>query len=344
MKKLAIINSDSMNCSYGGVAPFMRNMHPFLSQKYDVEYFTIPKTWKNKLIPGRIKLMAYLIKRRKDLKSCDFILSHVPEGSYIASFTGKPYCHIFHGNDNPMTQSRYKFGIYFRWLFDIFFKRIEKTCQLKYTVGPVINDRKKLFNPIYHNVKEKPYDSRNGFIFAGRLELIKNIDHIIRIYSQLPTMIREKHALYIAGTGTQEKALKELVEQMSLSDCVKFLGNIDNKEIAEVDSTKRIFLMASTQEGLPTAIAEALSVGVPVITTNPGDIGMVIKNNVNGFIFPLDFDDKDYIKAIITILNDYDRFSKAAKDSSSIFESKRITQGVIENIDRILNNNNDEIA
>ncbi len=325
-----------MDCSYGGVAPFMRNMHPFLSKKYDVEYFTIPTSWTNKFIPGRIKLMISLVIRRKELKSCDFILSHVPEGSFVASFTGKPYCHIYHGNDNPMTQSRYRLGKYFRGLFNIFFKRIEKTSCLKYTVGPAFADRKKLFNPICHNVSIKPYALRKGFIFAGRLEQIKNVDRIILIYSRLPEDIKEEHHLYIAGYGTQETTLKELVKKIGLSDYVKFLGNMPNKEIVEIDSTKRIFLMASTQEGLPTAIAEALSVGVPVISTNPGDIGLVLKNNKNGFIFPLDFKDEEYVDAILTILNDYDRFSKSAKESSAVFESGKITREVIDNIEKIL--------
>ena len=330
MIKLAIINSDAMDCSYGGVAPFMRNMHPFLSEKFEVKYFTIPPSWTIKFIPGRIKLMFSLIVRRKELKKCDFILSHVPEGSYIASFMGRPYCHIFHGNDNP------RLGKYFRFLFDIFFNRIEKTCSLKYTVGPAFNDRKKLFNPISHHVKEKPYEERAGFIFAGRLELIKNVDRIIRIYSQLPVEIQQKNHLYIAGYGTQEQSLKNLVHKMRLDSVVVFLGNVPNKDIVEVDSTKKIFLMASTQEGLPTAIAEAMSVGVPVISTNPGDIGLVLKNNENGFIFPLDFKDKEYVEAIRTILDDYERFSKAAKDSSQVFQSEKITKEVIAEIENIL--------
>ena len=97
MKKLAVINSDPMDCNYGGVAPFLRNMHPYLSENFDVEYFTIPPTWTGRRIPGRIKMMYTLFKRRKEIKACDFALSHVPEGSYIVSFLGLPYCHILHG-------------------------------------------------------------------------------------------------------------------------------------------------------------------------------------------------------------------------------------------------------
>ena len=123
---------------------------------------------------------------------------------------------------------------------------------------------------------------------------------------------------------------------MGLSEYVEFLGSVPNKEIPEVDSSKKILLMASSHEGLPTAIAEALSVGVPVVSTDIGDIKLVIKNNENGFLLPLDFKDEEYIEAIQMILNDYDRFAKAAKESSSVFEAEKITNQVIDDINRVL--------
>lgn len=335
-KKLGVINSDSKEFSYGGVAPIMRNMHKYLCEEFDVEYFYLPDSWKKFPGLGRLKMMVYLFIHWNKLKSCDFILSHVPEGSYVASFTGVPYSHIYHGNDNPMSQSRYWFGKYFKFVFNIFFKRIEKTCPLKYTVGPVWDDKKKLFNPIQHDVQQKPYDERSGFIFAGRLELIKNVDRLITIYSKLPKEIQDENHFFIAGFGTQEEKLKNLVANLQLTDKVHFLGNLPNAKLVETDSTKKILIMASTQEGLPTAIAEALSVGVPVISTNPGDIGIVLKNNYNGFIFPLDFEDEDYVKAIETVLSDYDRFAKAAKQSSEIFNGETITKSVIKDINQVL--------
>lgn len=339
MKKLGVINSDSKDFSYGGVAPIMRNMHDYLSKSFDVKYFYMPDSWKQFPGLGRLKMMVYLLCHWKELKSCDFILSHIPEGSYIASFIGIPYLHIYHGNFNPMTQSRYWFGKYFRFVFDIFFKRIEKTAALKYTVGPVWGDKKKLFNPITHNVKPKQYNERSGFIFAGRLELIKNIDHLIRIYSKIPKAIRKENHFYIAGFGTQEVNLKNLAKELGMEEYIHFLGGLPNAKLVEEDSKRKILIMASSQEGLPTAIAEALSVGVPVISTNPGDIGIVLKNNYNGFIFPLDFKDDEYIKAIETILNDYDRFAKAALESSVVFDGKKITEEMIRDIFQVLKNN-----
>ena len=332
-KKIAIINSCSKESTYGGVAPIMRNMHPFLIKEYDVQYFYLPDRWKFGL--GRLNIMLYLLFQIKKLKQFDFILSHIPEGSYVVSFLNVPYSHIYHGNNNPMTGSKYWFGKYFAFVFDMFYKRIEKTCSLKYTVGSVWDDKKKLFNPINHQVQEKPYSRRSGFIFAGRLESVKNTDRLISIYSQLPKNIQEENHFYIAGFGTMETKLKKMVSQLNLNDKIHFLGNLSNTQVIEEDSSKKILIMASTREGLPTAIAEALSVGVPIISTNPGDIGLVLKDNYNGFIFPLNFDDADYIKAIINILSDYERFAKNAKTSSEIFNGETITKNVINDINNL---------
>lgn len=336
MKKLGIINSDSKEFSYGGVAPIMRNMHPYLEKAFEVEYFYLPDKWKKMWGLNRVKIMIYLFLHRKELKSCDFILSHIPEGSYLVSFIGVPYAHIYHGNTNPMDQSRYKCGKYFKFVFELFFKRIEKTCPLKYTVGPVWGDKKKLFNPIIVDVKPLLGDKRSGFMFAGRLEQVKNIDHIIKIYSKMPAELRKENHLYIAGFGTQEGKLKQLVNDLGLNEFVHFYGNLPNSEIAKKDTEKKILLMASTYEGLPTAIAEALSVGVPVVSTDVGDISIVIKNDYNGFLLPLGFKDEDYISCVQKILADYDRFSKAAMESSKIFNAENITNSMIKDINDVL--------
>ena len=335
-KKLAVINSDSMYCTYGGVAPFMRNMDPFFKEVYEVSYYHLPDGNNLSKIPGRIRVMFMLLHNRKELKKADFILSHVPEGSFVVSYFGVPYAHIYHGNSNPMVQPRFRFGKLFFFVFELFFKRIQKTASIEYTVGNVIGNRKKLFNPVVvpDNI-ERPAE-RCGFLFAGRLEKLKNIDRLIEIYSKLPDDVRSSNPFYIAGFGTQEDALKQLVRQKGLEEQIVFLGNLDNNDVIRKDFEVKALIMASSREGLPTAIAEALSTGTPVITTNPGDISSVIKNDYNGYIFPLDFNDDDYIESMLLVLANFDRLSAAARESSKVFSSELITRSVIEDINKII--------
>src|SRR5450432_1342938 len=205
--KLGIINSSSIVKSYGGVAPFIKNLDPFLQDAFDVTYILLPDSLYNiQFIPRRLIFLLYLFGKKSSLNKFDMLFSHVPEGSFLISYSHVPFIHIFHGNFNPMSQSRYWYGKYFKNIFEAMEKRVIKKASLMYTVGTERPGIPKIINPIHHSVKIKEPGLRSGFIFSGRLEKIKNIDKIIRVYDKLPTDIQEENPLYIAGEGTQETA------------------------------------------------------------------------------------------------------------------------------------------
>jgi len=332
-KKLGVINGSSIKTSYGGVGPFMRNLDPFLQKEYQVTHINLPDwTQKVRVIPSRLMYFVYLILNTSILKRQDVLLSHVPEGGYVASFTRVPLVHIFHGNHNAMSQSRYWYGGYFKKIFDAFDTRIINRAIRTYTVGKEREQIPKILNPIHHDVSVKDFGVRAGFIFAGRLEIIKNIDKIISVYSGLPGEIKEKNKLFIAGVGTQGETLRKLVQSLGETENVEFLGSLSNEALLEADSTKKILLMASSQEGLPMAIAEALSLGVPVIATDTGDISRVLKSDYNGFLLPVDFQLQDYRNAITSILSEYPRFAANALASAEIFKAESVARSLISDI------------
>lgn len=337
--KLGIVNSSPPTTSYGGVGPFIKNLDPFLREHFEVHYINLPPALHDlKDIPRRLTFLLYLAFKRKIFKNYDAILSHVPEGSYIISFSQTPLIHIFHGNFNAMTQSRFWYGKYFQYVFDSFEKRILKKSKLKYTVGNERADVPKILNPIFHSVIVKPTDHRSGFIFGGRLEKIKNIDKIIKIYSLLDKSITDSNLLYIAGAGTQESYLKQLASELNLKDKVVFTGELANHELIELVSKRKISLLASLQEGLPMAIAESLSVGVPVVTTNTGDISRAIKSDYNGYILPIEFAFNEYILKISSILLNYEVFARNALSSSEIFRAENVAGNLINDIKKVIDN------
>ncbi len=333
--KLGIVNSTSIKNAYGGISPFMKNLDPFLTQAFDVTYIVLPDYLNYiRFLPQRLVYAAYLLGKKRKLRKFDAILSHVPEGSYVVSYTKTPFIHIFHGNFNPMSQSRFWYGKYFKAIFEKMERRIIKKATLMYTVGAERQGIPKIINPVYHTVKIKTSELRSGFIFSGRLEKIKNIDKIIRVYSKLNSNIQEKNPLYIAGMGSQESSLKEHARLLPVREKVIFLGNLSNENLVETDSSKRILLMASAQEGFPMAIAEALSLGVPVIATDTGDISRFLISNENGFLLPVSFSDEQYVDSIERILKDYDRFSQNALSSSEVFKAGHVAQGLIDDISK----------
>ncbi|HZK65543.1 MAG TPA: glycosyltransferase [Puia sp.] len=335
--KLGIVNSSSLSKSYGGVTPFTKNLDPFLREAFDLTYIFLPDFLHDiQFIPRRLLFGLYLLGKRRRLNGFDMIISHVPEGSFVVSYGKAPFIHIFHGNSNPMLKSRYWYGRYFASIFESMEKRVIKKAILLYTVGVESAGIKKIFNPILHAVKIKDPAVRSGFIHAGRLEKGKHIDKIIRLYAKLPEEIQQENPLYIAGMGTQEKALKELAATLPMKGKIEFLGNLSNDELIEVDSTKKILLMASSQEGFPMAIAEAFSLGVPVVSTDAGDIARFLKSGENGFLLPIAFHEEEYIKSIMTILNDYDRFSKNALASAAVFKAGQVARKLITDIHQVI--------
>ena len=81
-----------------------------------------------------------------------------------------------------------------------------------------------------------------------------------------------------------------LLEQMKERfPFAKFHGHIANNEIKHIlqnYSPNSILINASTTEGLPVSMMEAMSFGIPCIGTDVGGVSEIIENNVNGFLMP----------------------------------------------------------
>jgi len=91
---------------------------------------------------------------------------------------------------------------------------------------------------------------------------------------------------HIIGEGVLEESLKKLVQKLELEDVVKFLGAMDQMEVAREMSKAHIFLLPSISEALPIVLMEAQAIGLPVITTNVGSVEEVVIDQKSGFIVP----------------------------------------------------------
>lgn len=336
-KNAAVLLTNSYLTSYGGIGPFVRNLDKDLNSYFNLTYFFLPASFeKIRWVPHRLMYVVFLILSFFKLKKFDFIISHSPEGSYIASFTGKPLIHVFHGNTNPMTISRFKFGKYLNFVFDHIHAVITKKACLLFSVGEKREGVFKFVNPISHEIGVQAEDKRKGFIFAGRLEKPKGVDQLIKVYYLLPKSVQEQNPFEIAGTGSELQRLKNLVLKLGLESNITFLGNLENRDLIKVISEKKILLMASSFEGFPMVIAEAFSVGVPVISTAVGDIPEFVKQDENGLLFPVGFNFEDYATGIVNILSRYKHYAGNAFLSSEPFDASVVAKGFVDKVEETL--------
>jgi len=262
-------------------------------------------------------------------KKWDYIISHTPEASYAVSFFNTPFCHIFHGNNNPLTKSKFWYGRYLMKVFDHFEKRIKKKALICYTVGESRADAKKVYVPVRRQALTGKITDRRGIFYAGRLEAGKDIERTIVIYEGMNLEFKERNKLHIIGSGTQEENLRRSVEMKGLEELVIFHGHMPNRITLETISSFSLLIMTSLFEGFPMIIAESLSLGIPVVATDVGSISDVVKNGYNGYCLPLGADDELFRESIINVHNEYDRFSSNALDSSEIFSPQELCNEIL---------------
>ena len=73
------------------------------------------------------------------------------------------------------------------------------------------------------------------------------------------------------------------------------------------------FTSVPNSEGIPTAIEEAMTFSLPIISTNVGSIEEIVKNKITGFVINYG-DTKSFVRKTILLFNDKILYNKIAKN------------------------------
>ncbi len=120
-------------------------------------------------------------------------------------------------------------------------------------------------------------------VCAARLSEAKGIDILIEALNQV---IRRGVSCkcMILGDGPLKGRLLEQVDTAGISDYVFFEGF--QKDVRPYLQAGSAFILTSHLEGLPLAVLEALSCGLPCIVTNVGGSAEAVKHGVTGLVIP----------------------------------------------------------
>lgn len=104
-------------------------------------------------------------------------------------------------------------------------------------------------------------------LWVGRFVSGKGVDYLIDAFSHVQKMMPEIH-LVLVGEGPEQKAIEYQIQKLDLQSFVTIIDYMDNAELPEVYKKSSVFVLPSLMEGVPRTILEAMSCGVPVVTTN----------------------------------------------------------------------------
>lgn len=159
-------------------------------------------------------------------------------------------------------------------------------------------------NPLNEAFIRLPYigDRRKEIVNVGRLISQKNqkmlIDAFVEVHKEFP-----EYTLAIYGEGPLKNALNKQIEDLGLNDSISLKGAVANLQDVIYDAS--LFVLSSDYEGMPNALLEAMSLGLPVISTrcSGGGPETIIQNGKNGILVEIN-NKPQMVNAIKAVISD----------------------------------------
>jgi len=172
-------------------------------------------------------------------------------------------------------------------------------------------------------------------LYAGTIEPRKNLSALLEAYRRLPTPVRQRHPLVLAGyKGWNNTDIMTRIDRGRREGWVKYLGFVPNDELPILYAGAKLFAFPSLYEGFGLPVLEAMASGVPVLTSDRSSLPEVggsavlytipddvedMRNNLERGLF----DDAWRDAAIIRGTAQASRFSwkKCAEDTIAVYRA-----------------------
>jgi glycosyltransferase involved in cell wall biosynthesis len=108
-------------------------------------------------------------------------------------------------------------------------------------------------------------------VSIGNLVPLKGHDLVIRATHAMPDT-----TLLLVGEGSEYNSLLELTRNLQMQERVRFLGRMPYHELPAIYSAADALVLASSREGWPNVLLEAMACGTPVVATNVSGTGEIV--------------------------------------------------------------------
>lgn len=163
------------------------------------------------------------------------------------------------------------------------------------------------------------------FIAVGRLVSQKGFDRLIKAVNKLRNDNYSDFGLIILGEGEEHEYLDNLIQKYELNQIVKILGFKNNPY--PYMATSDILVCSSRAEGYSLVVAEAMVLGLGILSTNCsgpnelldyGEFGLLVENDENGIF--------DGLKEILENRELLLQLKDKAKERSKWFDNEKFIQ------------------
>jgi len=164
-------------------------------------------------------------------------------------------------------------------IYKLFHEEFPKLHFYKIENGIKRENNKQYYEDLKKEIEKLKVGYKYIYLFVGRFSYQKNIPLLLDVFSDA-SLADSK--LIIIGDGNEETKTTVIRHSALTNNRIQYLGK--KKNIFDYMNSVDALVLTSRHEGLPIVILEALSVGLPIISSPVGGILDVIDNKINGFL------------------------------------------------------------
>lgn len=172
-------------------------------------------------------------------------------------------------------------------------------------------------------------------VHISNFRKVKRVQDVVKIFSKVRKEIPAK--MLMIGDGPQRSAIEQMCRELGTCADTWFLGKLQQPE--SVLALGDLFVLTSESESFGLSSLEAMTCGLPVISTNTGGIPEVNVDGITGFLS--DVGDVDAMSAnALKLLTDdvlYQSFSENARNRAEEFDVSRIVPMYEKLYNKVLN-------
>jgi glycosyltransferase involved in cell wall biosynthesis len=138
-------------------------------------------------------------------------------------------------------------------------------------------------------------------VYVGRLLDMKEPENLIETWFHVVAK-KPSARLALVGDGVMRPQLEAMSARLGLQNNLLFVGWVD--DVPQWVHRAKIFLSVSSQEGVPTALIEAMAGGLVPVHTRVGGVPFILRDGENGLLVDYPTDPKQVAQKILRLLDD----------------------------------------
>lgn len=188
------------------------------------------------------------------------------------------------------------------------------------------------------SIKEK--DDKFQIISCSNVIPVKRVEKIAEVVYELSKKVGIKWTHI--GTGSELDGIKKKYNKEISAGIMLFCGKLEHDQVIKLykQNYYDLFINLSDSEGIPQAIMEAMSFGIPTVATNVGGNSEIVRNDYSGYIV----NEKESVQSIVNIIEnhinkDIDSVNAMRRNSRSrwedFFDAEKNAKRFVEDISDI---------